>query len=27
MEDAEQRLHEKHEECSSWYLCKEKPWN
>jgi len=24
-EDAEQRLHEQHEECSSWYLCKTKP--
>ena len=24
-EDAEQRLHEKHEEYSSWYLCKTKP--
>ena len=23
-EDAEQRIHEKHEECSSWYLCKTK---
>lgn len=23
-EDAEKRLHEKHEECTSWYLCKEK---
>ena len=22
--DAEQRIHEKHEECSSWYLCKTK---
>ena len=24
-EDAEKRVHEKHEECSSWYLCKTKP--
>jgi peroxiredoxin (alkyl hydroperoxide reductase subunit C) len=24
-EDAEQRLHEEHEECTDWYLCKEKP--
>ena len=24
-EDAEHRVHEKHEECSSWYLCKTKP--
>lgn len=24
-EDMQQRLHEKHEECSSWYLCKTKP--
>lgn len=24
-EDAEQRVHEEHEECSSWYLCKDKP--
>ena len=24
-EDAQQRLHEKHEECTSWYLCKTKP--
>ena len=24
-EEAEQRIHEKHEECTCWYLCKEKP--
>jgi len=24
-DEAEKRVHEKHEECKSWYLCKEKP--
>jgi len=24
-EEAEKRVHEKHEECTSWYLCKTKP--